>query len=59
MKSKFLVAFLAFSLAFVPVFAADIQESILNVDASKVTEISPDTAIMKLKKKTIKQLILP
>ena len=47
MKSKFLVAFLAFSLAFVPVFASYIQESILNVDASKVTEISPDTAIIK------------
>ena len=47
MKNKILLSFLALSLIFVPAVAVEEMESIISVEASKTSEIAPDTATLR------------
>ena len=47
MKSKIFVALFAFSLIFTPVSGIEVQESTISIEASKVSEVAPDVAIIR------------
>ena len=47
MKNKILLSFLALSLIFAPAVAVEEMESIISVEASKTSEIAPDTATLR------------
>ncbi len=47
MNNKILIALLVLSSILLPTFAVDIQDSVLNIEASKVNEVIPDTAIIR------------
>ena len=47
MKNKILLSFLALSLIFSPAVAVEEMESIISVEASKTSEIAPDTATLR------------
>lgn len=47
MKNKILLSFLALSLTFAPAVAVEEMESIISVEASKTSEIAPDTATLR------------
>ena len=47
MRKKLLISFTIMSLAFLPVFASDVIESVMNIEAQKVKEVAPDTATIR------------